>query len=76
MERERDDSFKEQYKECKARYRTLNPQDSIYQFNYFKDTLQQLKIKIQQANNMIAVLLTRLAVSRKLSAEAIKLVPR
>ena len=59
------DSFKKNYAECKNRYRNLNPPDSIYQFNYFKDMLNDLKIKTLQTNNMINVLLSRLTTSEK-----------
>lgn len=38
----------------------MNPQDSAYQFNFFKNSLLNLKIKIYQVNNMVNVLLARL----------------
>ena len=43
------------------RYRNLNPPDSIYQFNYFKELLNDLKIKLLQTNNMVNVLLSKLS---------------
>ena len=60
LEKEKDEDFKERYKECKARYRKMNLQDSAYQFNSFKGSLQNLKVKIYQVNNMVNVLLARL----------------
>lgn len=43
----------------------MNLQDSSYQFTYFKDSLLDLKIKIYQANNMVNVLLAKLANHRR-----------
>ena len=60
-----DESFKKNYAEYKMKYRNLNPPDSIYQFNYFKELLQDLKIKMEQTNNMVSVLLSRLSSKNK-----------
>ena len=35
-------------------------QDSAYQFNSFKGSMQNLKVKFYQVNNMVNVLLARL----------------
>ena len=64
-DRVHDDSFKKNYAECKMRYRSLNPPDSIYQFNYFKELLNDLKIKLLQTNNMVYVLLSKLSVKKR-----------
>jgi hypothetical protein len=64
-EKEKDEDFKEKYKDCKSRYRKMNTQDSAYQFSSFKDSLLNLKIKIYQVNNMINVLLARLINRRR-----------
>ena len=54
------------------KYRNLNPPDSIYQFNYFKEMLQDLKIKMEQTNNMVNVLLSRLSSNSKADRKHIK----
>ena len=64
-DRVHDDSFKKNYEECKLRYRSLNPPDSIYQFNFFKELLSDLKIKLLQTNNMVNVLLSKLSVKNR-----------
>lgn len=69
---EGDENFKERFKQCKARYRNLNPHDSIYQFNYFKDMLTDLKVKMLQTNNMLNVLVARLAAAQKHGKKPLK----
>lgn len=62
--------------ECKIKYRNLNPHDSIYQFNYFKDMLNDLKIKMLQTNNMVNVLVARLASTQKHEKRPMKTIDR
>lgn len=76
MEREKDEKFKEQYKECKARYQKISQQDSAYQFNFFKDSLLTLKIKIHQVNNMLNVLVAKLTAFHQTRKPYIKHIPR
>lgn len=75
-EKEKDESFKEQYKESKARYRKINSQDSAYQFTFFKDALHNLKIKIHQGDNMVNVLLARLTTHRQQNKAYLKQLPK
>ena len=64
IQHQKDDTFKQQYKSLKAQYRSLNPRDCMYHFICFRNMINELNVKSIQTNNMLTVLISRLAKSK------------